>query len=99
VTRGGFVTLYLSGAGEVSNQILTGWAPTNATAREYQPLLPVSVTVGGTQTFVLAMNLAANEYGTTQITILVPNSVPTGVQPVVATIGGNASPPVNVTVQ
>ena len=99
VAQGGMVTLYLAGAGEVSNQIPTGDAPSTATASRYQPLSPVSVTVGGTEAFVLEMKLTANEVGTTQATILVPSSVPAGVQPVVVTIGGVSSPPVNVTVQ
>jgi len=99
VAQGGILTLYLAGAGEVTNQITTGYAPTASTANQFQPLLPVSVTVGGTQAFVLASKLTANQVGTTQLTILVPPSVAAGVQPVVVTIGGASSSPANVTVQ
>jgi uncharacterized protein (TIGR03437 family) len=93
-------TLYLAGAGEVSGLMRTGQAPTTvAVGAEYTPLLPLSVTVGGTPAFVLAVGLAPNQFGVTQVKFAVPQSVSTGVQPVVVTVGGVSSPPVNVTLQ
>ena len=99
VTRGGMVTFYMVGAGEVAPQVLTGYGPTVAESRQFQPWLPLSVTVGGTEVFVVETQLTPSQFGTTQVSILVPSSVPAGVQPVVATVGGASSPPVNVTVQ
>jgi uncharacterized protein (TIGR03437 family) len=100
VAQAGTVTLYMVGAGEVSNLILTGFAPASATeANSYQPVLPVSVTVGGAQAFLVNMKLTPNQFGTTQITFTLPASVQPGVQPVVVTVGGVSSPPVNLTVQ
>jgi uncharacterized protein (TIGR03437 family) len=100
VSQGGTTTLFLAGGGEVSNLLRTGYAPTSvSTGSLYQPLLPVSVTVGGTQAFIQSMGLTPNQFGVTQIKFTLPSSVPAGVQPVVVTIGGASSPPVNVTVQ
>ena len=99
VTRGGMVTFYMVGAGEVAPQILTGYGPTVRESSQFQPWLPLSVTVGGTEVFVVETQLTPSQFGTTQVSILVPSSVPAGVQPVVVTVGGASSPPVNVTVQ
>ena len=99
VTRGGTVTFYLAGAGEVAPQILTGYGPTAAESSEIQPMLPLSVTVGGTEVFVVQTQLTPSQFGTTQVSILVPSTVAAGVQPVVVTVGNASSPPVNVTVQ
>jgi len=100
VAQGGTVTLYMDGAGEVSDLIDTGRAPaTAAQANGSQPLLPVSVTVGGAQAFLRNSMLAPTLLGATQITFTLPSSVGAGVQPVVVTVGGISSPPVNITVQ
>jgi uncharacterized protein (TIGR03437 family) len=87
------------GAGEVTDQILTGYAPSVKESGLFQPLLPLSVTVGGTEVIVVGAKLTPNQFGTTQVSILVPPSVPAGVQPVVVTVGNASSPPANVSVQ
>ena len=97
VSQSGTTTLFLVGGGEVLNLIRTGYAP--ASASTYKPLLPLSVTVGGTQAFLQSVGLAPNQFGVTQVKFTLPASVPTGIQPVVVTVGGVASPPVNVMVQ
>jgi len=97
VPQGGTTTLFLVGAGEVSNLIPTADAPVSVTT--YHPLLPLSVTVGGTLAFLQTVGLAPNQFGVTQVKFTLPSSVPAGVQPVVVTVGGVSSPPVNVTVQ
>jgi len=99
VNRGGTITLYMEGTGEVSPQFFTGDAPTVAEAGLFAPALPVAVTVGGAQVFVVAIKLTPNEFGNMQVTLLVPQYVPAGVQPVVVTVGGVSSTPVNITVQ
>jgi uncharacterized protein (TIGR03437 family) len=99
VTRGGIVTFYMVGAGEVNPQITTGYGPSVKESSLFQPWLPLSVTVGGTEVLVVDMKLTPNQFGTTQVSILVPPSVPAGVQPVVVTVGSASSPPANVTVQ
>jgi uncharacterized protein (TIGR03437 family) len=97
VPRGGTTTLLLAGAGEVSNLIQTAYSPSSAGT--YSPLLPLSVTVGGEPVFLQAVGLNPGQVGVTQVKFTLPASVPAGVQPVVVTVGGVSSPPVNVTVQ
>jgi uncharacterized protein (TIGR03437 family) len=97
VPRGGTTTLLLAGAGEVSNLIPTAYSPSSATA--YQPMLPLSVTVGGAPAFLQGVGLNPGQFGVTQVKFTLPASVPAGVQPVIVTVGGVSSPPVNVTVQ
>ena len=64
----------------------------------YQPILPLSVTVGGAPAFLQTVGLAPNQYGVTEVIFTLPSSVAAGAQPVVATVGSASSPPVNVTV-
>ena len=100
VAQGGTTTLWMVGAGDVTNLILTGFAPASASvASQYQPLLPVSVTVGGSPAFVQSAGLLVNQFGVTQVKFTLPSSAATGVEPVVVTVGGVSSPPVNVTVK
>jgi hypothetical protein len=73
--------------------------PPSSTAANYTPLLPVSVTVGGAPAFLQSVGLMPNQFGVTQVKFTLPASVAAGVQPVVVTVGGVSSPPVNVTVQ
>jgi uncharacterized protein (TIGR03437 family) len=97
VPRGGTTTLLLAGAGEVAGQIQTAYSPSSAGT--YSPLLPLSVTVGGEPVFLQTVGLNPGQVGVTQVKFTLPASVPAGVQPVVVTVGGVSSPPVNVTVQ
>jgi len=98
--QGGYGTVFLTGAGEVSPALKTGFAPliTTAPASQPKPVQPVSVTVGGVPAFVQYGGLAPGLIGTTQVNFLVPPTVSPGVQPVVVTVGGVSSPPVNLTV-
>jgi uncharacterized protein (TIGR03437 family) len=97
VPRAGTTTLLMVGAGEVTNLIRTAYSPSSAAT--YKPLLPLSVTVGGVPVFLETVGLAPLQFGVTQVKFTLPPSVPAGVQPVVVTVGGVSSPPVNVTVQ
>jgi uncharacterized protein (TIGR03437 family) len=99
VAQGGTTTLFFAGAGELSNLIPTGYSPTSGLASFFQPLLPVAVTVGGAPAFVQSMGPTPNQFGVMQVQFTLPASAATGVQPVVVTVGGVSSPPVNVTVQ
>jgi uncharacterized protein (TIGR03437 family) len=97
VLRAGTTTLLMVGAGEVTNLIRTAYSPSSAAT--YKPLLPLSVTVGGVPVFLETVGLAPLQFGVTQVKFTLPPSVPAGVQPVVVTVGGVSSPPVNVTVE
>jgi len=100
VKQGGIATLYFTGAGDVSPQIPTAFAPDSQTpgAQLPAPLLPLSVTVGGVPAFVYFAGIGPGLIGTTQVNFLVPASVPVGVQPLVVTVNGVASKAVNLTV-
>jgi uncharacterized protein (TIGR03437 family) len=85
VKQGSLAALYVTGMGSVSLPSFSA------------PALPLSVTVGGVPVFV---DFAGTPFlGYAQVNILVPASVPTGNQPVVVTVGGVPSAPVNIVVQ
>jgi len=97
--RGTNASLFVSGAGDVSPAIRTGFVPAPTSVGTYKPVLPVSVTIGGVPAFVRLAALAPSQIALMEVDFTVPASAPLGVQPVVVTIGGVASPPVNLTVQ
>ena len=101
VQQGGYTSLYVTGMGDVSPAINDGYSPFPTTPLAFlpKPLLPLSVTVGGVPAFVQFVGISAGLVGAAQINILVPASVPLGNQPVVITVGGVPSAPVNVVVQ
>jgi adhesin/invasin len=96
--QGSVATLYITGFGDVTPAIPTGLAPTTLTPSP-QPLLPLTVTVGGVEVFLQFVGIPPGEVGVARVDFVVPGSVPVGVQPVVVTVNGVASPPVNITVQ
>jgi len=95
---GGFATLYVTGTGEVSPALKTAYSPFSGTPISSLPktVLPLSVSVGGVPAFVQFAAVPPGLLGTTQVNIIVPDSAPLGTQPVVVTVGGVASPPVNL---
>ncbi len=96
IQAGGVATLYLNGAGDVFPTLGTVFlAPAAGTVT---PVLPLSVTVGGVPAIVRFVGLTPSTAGATQVSFYVPASLGPGSQPVVVTVGGVASPPVNVTV-
>jgi uncharacterized protein (TIGR03437 family) len=96
VKAGGIATLYLNGAGDVTPALLT--ANFASTSPVIAPVMPLSVTVGGMPALLQFAGLAPGNIGTTQVNFYVPSSL-SGAQPVVVTVGGASSPPVNVTVK
>ena len=100
VNQDGVVTLYLTGAGEVSNLITTGTAPDLKTAAANLPksILPLQATVGGYPVFVQFAGIGAGLVGITQVNLIVPESVPLGLQDAVITINGVPSNPARITV-
>jgi uncharacterized protein (TIGR03437 family) len=97
VNAGAILTLFVTGTGEVTPALKTAYSPSTGTLPV--PVLPLSVTVGGVATFLESVAITPGLIGTTQIKILVPLTTPTGNQPVVVTVGGAQSAPVNVVVQ
>jgi uncharacterized protein (TIGR03437 family) len=97
---GDTVTLYLTGDGLVSTTLATGATPFAATplALLPQPALPLTVTVGGSQAAIAFAGIPPGLAGVTQVNFVIPAAATAGVQPLVVTVGGVASPPVNLTV-
>ncbi len=98
VAQGASAVLTATGVGDVSPALPTGFAAPPLTSLTVTPILPVSVTVGGTPAFLQSVNLQARAVGIAAVSFVVPASVPVGTQPLVLTVGGVSSPPVNVTV-
>jgi uncharacterized protein (TIGR03437 family) len=99
--HGQIVTLFITGDGQVSPALPTGDTPSPNTplTRLPQPRQPVSLTVGNVPvTTINFIGIPSGLVGVTQINFTVPASAPSGVQPVVVTVGGVASQPANFTV-
>ncbi len=94
VAPGGTGILFFTGAGDVTPQIFSGFAPAATTplASLPAPLSPVSVTVGGAPAFVQFLGIPAGLVGVVQLNFVVPSSVAAGPQPVVVTVNGVPSP-------
>jgi len=98
---GAVATLYVTGAGEVTPALNTAFWPASTTPLVSlpKPILPLSVTVGGVPAFLQFFGLPSGFIGTTQVNFTVPASLAAGTYPVVVTVGGVSSPPVNLTVR
>jgi len=98
--RGDTLLAFITGEGLVSPMLATGASPFIDTplALLPQPLLAVGVTVGGLPAPIAFAGIPPGLAGVTQINFVVPGSAPLGVQPVVVTVGGVASPPASLTI-
>ena len=99
---GDTIALYCTGAGDLTPSVATGNGSgpgqTVTLSQIPHPRLPVTVTVGGTQAPVLFRGSPQGTAGITQVNFTIPPGTPGGVQPVVVTVGGLSSPPVNLTI-
>ncbi len=89
-TRGSTVLLYCNGLGPVNNQPADG-APALSSPLSTTTTLP-AVTIGGKAAVVAFSGLAPGFPGLYQLNVTVPVDAPTGMQAVIVTIGGVASP-------
>ena len=96
---GAYATFYVTGYGDVNQSIPDGVAVAKGTPVASLPLglLPLSATIGGQTALVQFAGITPGVVGLMQINLVVPQVAP-GTQPVVVTIGGVQSPPVNITV-
>lgn len=94
--RGQFISLYANGLGPVDAQ------PASGAAAGSDPLsrtrVTPEVTIGGRPAPVQFSGLAPGFVGLYQLNVQVPGDAPTGVQPVVVTVGGIASKASNMPV-
>ena len=98
--RGGGASIYITGEGELTPMIETGAPPPEGVPASQlpKPRAFVTVTVGGVSaevTFIGTPWLV----GVTQVNFTLAAGTPTGVQPVVVTIGGVSSAPQTLTVR
>jgi minor extracellular serine protease Vpr len=88
VQRGDVVSLYANGLGPVTNQnVVVSGLPSPLSPLAATTTLP-TVTIGGVNAAVYSSDLAPYIVGLYQVNITVPSGVPSGMQPVVLTIGG-----------
>jgi uncharacterized protein (TIGR03437 family) len=101
IQTGATASLLLTGGGEVSLSLPTGFAtsPTSSPASGPKPLLPLSVTIGGVPAFVQTAAVAPGQVGVLQVNFIAAENTPEGDQPLVVTVGGMASKPVGVVVK
>jgi uncharacterized protein (TIGR03437 family) len=99
---GDTLLLFMTGDGALSPFLSDGATPPASTPLSQlpRPAAAVGVTVGGVPAALpLAfVGVPSGLAGVTQINFVVPAGVPAGTQPVVVTVGGVASPAVNVTI-
>jgi uncharacterized protein (TIGR03437 family) len=90
----------MTGEGDVTPALFTGASPAAGTAvnKLPQPRLPVTVTVGGIPAAIQFEGIPTLLVGTTQINFVIPPGVPSGVQTLVVTSNGVASPGVSIAV-
>jgi uncharacterized protein (TIGR03437 family) len=98
VQAGNTLTLTMTGDGVPSPSLADGVTPGASSGLAYKPALPFTLTIGGGPAFLTSYGIAAGAYGVTTMNVTIPASAPAGPQPVVVTVGGVLSPPVNVTI-
>ena len=97
--RGQILLAFITGEGDVAPALITGRTPTTTDVTQLPaPTLPVTLTVGGAQATIDFIGIPDGLVGVTQINFTIPSNAPLGKQPVVVTVGGVASAPVNLTV-
>jgi uncharacterized protein (TIGR03437 family) len=97
---GDVMTIFITGAGDLTPSLATGAAPASTTAARNlpKPRLPLTVTVGGEAADVAFAGNASGLVGITQVNFTVPASAAPGPQAVIVTVGTAASDPVTLTI-
>jgi len=97
---GGNVQFTLTGDGDITPSLNTGFAPSGTTTvpSVYKARLPLSVSIAGHPLFITSYGLQPGAVGTTLINATLPGWIPTGPQPLVVTVNGVDSAPVTITV-
>jgi len=93
-TRGETVVVYLTGEGQTSPPGVTGKVTLVAATPPITPtpLLPIAVTIGGqAATYTFAGEAPGFVSGVMQLNVVVPANIAAGDQPIVVSIGPNAS--------
>jgi len=97
--RGQILLAFITGEGDVAPALFTGATPTTTDVTKLPaPGLAVTLTVGGAPATIDFIGIPDGLVGVTQINFTIPANAPLGKQPVVVTVGGVASAPVNLTI-
>ena len=98
--QGAPAALYVTGDGEVTPQLNTGYSPSpgSSLASLPRPVQPLGVTVGGVQALVSFYGITPGVVGLTQVNYLIPATVAVGTQPVIVTVGGVSTPAATIEV-
>jgi uncharacterized protein (TIGR03437 family) len=98
--RGDTLMLFMTGEGLVSPALANGASPFASTPIGLlpQPALPVAVTVGGVPAQIVFAGVPSGLAGASQINFTIPETAPTGVQPVIVSVAGVSSPAASLTV-
>jgi uncharacterized protein (TIGR03437 family) len=98
--RGSYIAIYGTGEGQTSPPGIDGRIANDSVANLPRPVAPFSISIGGQPaTYIYAGAAPQSFAGFFQANAMVPANVAPGNAPVVLTIGGVSSPPLNVVVQ
>lgn len=100
-TRGQNVIVRMTGDGDTTNPLPTGFAPAFGTATNRLPVprLPVTVTVGDVPAKVDFVGIRAGSNGVSDLNFAIPAEAPTGTQSIVVTVGGVAAKPLTLEIR
>jgi uncharacterized protein (TIGR03437 family) len=98
--QGQTIIAFVTGDGDVTPSLATGaTASSGLTLAQYpKSRQALSLTVGGEKATVVFDGIVPGLIGVTQVNFTIPGDAQTGVQPVVVTVGGVSSAPVNLMV-
>jgi uncharacterized protein (TIGR03437 family) len=98
--QGQIIVAFITGDGDVTPSLASGASPPSGSSLLQLPKSrqALSLTVGGEPAAIVFNGIVPGLIGVTQVNFTVPADAKTGVQPVVVTVGGVASAPVNLTV-
>jgi uncharacterized protein (TIGR03437 family) len=91
---------FITGDGDVTPTLVTGATPPAGTALSQFPQSrqPLTMTIGGKPAKIVFTGIVTGLIGITQVNFTIPPDLAPGLQPVVVTVGGVSSAPVNLNV-
>jgi uncharacterized protein (TIGR03437 family) len=91
---------FITGDGDVTPTLITGKTPPAGTSLSQFPQSrqPLTMTIGGMPAKIVFSGIVTGLIGITQVNFTIPAELTPGIQPVVVTVGGVSSAPVNLNV-
>jgi uncharacterized protein (TIGR03437 family) len=98
--KGSVITIYATGEGQLNPSGIDGRLAFDPLASLPRPAAPVQVSIGGMNAAYTYAGTAPTSFeGFFQVNAVVPPNTPSGAVPVILTVGGIPSPPLNVVVR